>query len=256
MLKSPKFNAIKLAMLIALASTLVFNFLPLESYESPHSVFANTYLNLYPGVGIATIDGSIDPVEWANADSVTFTTEGFAEIAGTFYVMQSDTTLYLGVSLADDELSQEFWFGLYGDTIFFDFDDNNSGSLYEIGENRFVTSASTPWFNDWYFYTDDQGGYSNVDTSQPGGINNGDAMAARNNELNMYEVAYPLCSGDDYDFCLHPADIVGLRVKYFDVYRVGDELLGQAGFFPGQNLNSLVLIHLKGVKNYLPVIMK
>ena len=256
MLKSSNLYVFKKTLFIVLASILLLSFLPLGSHESPQGVFANTYPNLFPGVGIATIDGLIDPAEWANADSVSFTTEGSAQIAGTFYVMQSNTMLYLGVSLADDELNQEYWYGLYGDTIFFDFDDDNSGSLYGIGENRFISYAYTPWCEDSFFYTDDPGGYSYKDTSQPGGVNNGDGRAARNSDLNMYEVAYPLCSGDTYDFCLHPADIVGLRVKYYDIYRVGDELLGSVGFFPGQNLNSLALIHLRGVKNYLPVIMK
>lgn len=252
--KSSNFNSIKMALLIALASTLLFSFVPLESQESPRSVSANTYPDLFPGLGIATIDGLIDPVEWANADSVSFTTEGAAEISGTFYVMQSDTELYIGVSLADDELNQEYWYGLYGDTISFDFDDNNSGSLYEIGENRFSSFADTPWYFDAYFDTVE--GSSQHDTSQPGGVNNGNSRAARHSELNMYEVAYPLCSGDTYDFCLHPADIVGLRVEYTDLYRVGDDLLASVGFFPGQDLDSLVLIHLRGVKNYLPQIMK
>jgi hypothetical protein len=246
-----------MALFIFLASTLLFSFLPLESHESLRSVSANTFPSLYPGYGTATIDGSIDPAEWASADSVSFTTEGPAEISGTFYVMQSDTELYLGVSLADDEFNQEYLYGLYGDTIFFDFDDDNSGSLYGIGENRFISNAYAPWHEDSYFYTDDSGGYSYEDTSQPGGVNNGDGRAARNSDLNMYEVAYPLCSGDTYDFCLHPADVVGLRVKYYDVYRLNEELLGQVGFFPGQNLDSLVLIHISEIKNcYLPFIMK
>jgi len=257
MRKSSNYHVIKRVLFIALAFTLIISFLPLASHESPRSVSANTYPNLFPGVGIATIDGLIDPIEWANADSVSFTTEGVAEIAGTFYVMQSDTELYLGVSLADDEFNQEYLYGLYGDTILFDFDDDNSGSLYEIGENRFISYAYSPWYKDTFFYTDDPGGYSYEDTSQPGGVNNGDGRAARNSDLNMYEVAYPLCSGDTYDFCLHPADVVGLRVKYYDIYRVGDSFLGSVGFFPGQNLDSLILIHISEVNNcYLPLIMK
>lgn len=254
--KSSIFYVIKKALFIALASTLLFSLQPLKSQESPQRVSANTYPNLFPGVGIATIDGSIDPMEWANADFVNFTTVGNAEIAGTFYVMQSDTVLYLGVSLADDELTRENFYGIIGDSIAFDFDDDNSGSLYEIGENQFVSCADTPWYGDRYFYTDDPQGSSYADTDQPGGINNGDGWVTRINDLNVYEVAIPLCSGDVYDFCLYPADIVGLRVKYYDIYRVGDDLLVDVGLFPGQDLNSLVLIHLRGVKNYLPVIMK
>jgi hypothetical protein len=257
MRKSSNSYGPKKTLFITLASTLLFSLLLLASHELPNSVYANTYPNLFPGVGIATIDGFIDPAEWANADSVSFTTEGPAEITGTFYVMQSNTMLYLGVSLADDELNQEYWYGLYGDTIFFDFDDDNSGSLYEIGENRFVSYAYSPWFSDDFFHTDNSAGFSSPDTSQPGGVNNGDARAARNSDLNMYEVAYPLCSGDSYDFCLHPADIVGLRVKYYDIYRQGDSLLASVGFFPGQNLDSLALIHVREISNnYLPLIMK
>ncbi len=175
MRKSSNSYGPKKTLFITLASTLLFSLLLLASHELPNSVYANTYPNLFPGVGIATIDGFIDPAEWANADSVSFTTEGPAEITGTFYVMQSNTMLYLGVSLADDELNQEYWYGLYGDTIFFDFDDDNSGSLYEIGENRFVSYAYSPWFSDDFFHTDNSAGFSSPDTSQPGGVNNGDA---------------------------------------------------------------------------------
>lgn len=256
MRKPSLFIIIKIALLIALASTLLFSILPFANPHSPQSASANTYPDLYPGSGVATIDGYIDPVEWANADSVSFTTAGFLEISGTFYVMQSQTELYLGVTLADDKFNEEYWYGLYGDTIFFDFDDNNSGALYEIGENRFIAHAYSPWYRDDHFYTVDPGGYSTSDISRPGGVNNGNSRAARHTDMNHFEVAYPLCSGDTYDFCLLPADVVGLRLKYYDIYRENESLLATVGYFPGQNLDSLARIHTKGFKNYLPLILK
>lgn len=250
-----KFSITSLA--VVLVSALLFGALQISSPGAPGVVSAVTYPELYPNYGVATIDGQIHDLEWAAADSVPFTTEGPTAIAGTFYVMQSQTDLYLGVKLLDDEFNQEYWYGLYGDTIFFDFDDDNSGELYDIGENRFISYAYAPWYRDDYFYKNDDGGYSYADTSaDPPGVNNGNGCAARHDDTNHYEVSFPLCSGDVYDFCLHPGDVVGLRVKYYDVYNDG-ELQAVVGFFPGQNLYSLVKIHISDFNLlYLPLILK
>lgn len=249
-------------MAVVLLSGLLFGALPPGFPASPQRVKAIASIEFFPNYGIATIDGQVGASEWSNADSAPFITDGNTHIAGTFYVMQSNTDLYIGVTLADDEFTQEDWSGLLGDTIFFDFDDDNSGELYETGENRFINYAYSPWYRDDYFRSDEDGGYSYPDTylnpQDPPGVNNGYGRAARHDDLNHYEMSFPLCSGDTYDFCLHPGDAVGLRVKYYDIYPV-DESTNNVivGYFPSQNRDELALIHISEFKLvYLPLIRK
>ena len=153
---------------------------------------ASAYL-FQPGFGTAVIDGQIESSEWAAADSHSLGLTG-SSMTGTLYVMQSATDLYLGFVVDDDEFTIGYLYGLHGDTVEIFFDDNNSGSLFEIGENKVTIQPVAPWVYDGYFYNIT--GSSEADTDQPGGVTNGEAMAARHGSDNHFELRFPLCSGD------------------------------------------------------------
>ena len=227
--------------------------IPPSAKQTP--VWASSAHLFHPGFGEATIDGNIDSSEWATADSYSLLMYNSVSSihTGTLYVMQSETDLYLGFTVDDDEFSTGYTYGLYGDTLLFQFDDNNSGALYEISENKISLAATTPWYLDAYFTN--TSGSSDDDINQPGGEANGEGMSGRHGSLNHYEVRFPLCSGDAYDFCLFSGNILGLQVKYFDVEVTLDYA---AHFYPGINLDDLVTIVIIGEKNinYFPLIMK
>lgn len=233
-----------------LLSAVLFLF---YSYQSP--VWAASAHLFHPGVGEATIDGNIEVSEWATADSYSLLMYNSVSSihTGTLYVMQSDTDLYLGFTVDDDEFTTGYTYGLYGDTLEFLFDDDNSGWLYDIYENKLTVFATTPWYRDKYFTN--TSGSSGDDESQSGGTTDGEGMSGRHGSLNHYEVRFPLCSGDEYDFCLLPEDILGLKIKYYDVEA---DLSYLSHSYPGLNNDALVTIEINGerVINYLPLIMK
>ncbi|MEA3327372.1 MAG: hypothetical protein U9R53_08700 [Chloroflexota bacterium] len=115
----------------------------------------------------------MDPNEWATADSLSLPmVNADTPLTGTFYVMQSGTDLYFGFTIDDDEYTQDpdGLFGIKGDMIALDFDDNNSGSLFEIGENKLGVFSYDPWFSDSFFYTVTGSSKSDIDD---GGVTNG-----------------------------------------------------------------------------------
>ena len=217
----------------------------------------STYL-FHPGFGNPTIDGYVDPGEWAGADSHTIDIESVS-IAGTLtatlYVMQNETDLFLGYVLNDDEFTTDYLYGIYGDTAFIEFDDNNSGALYEVNENRVSIYASSPWYHDKYFFSDTGGAYDDI--TQVGGETNGAGASGRHGDLTHYELRFPLCSGDTYDFCLSPGDVLGLRVGYYDIYMGTSELTAVIWYYPSVSTTSLVTIKLEDfLFSYLPLVVK
>jgi len=234
--------------------TLIFLLIGLiiffSSFGSTH-VFADGVPGMIPGLGVATIDGIIDPSEWSTASTynqlMTFT-EPYLD--GTIYVMQDNSSIYLGFTLDDDEFTTHYINGLYGDTLIFEFDDNNSGSLWEIGENKLSIYATDPWWVDAYFVN--VSGSSSQDTQQ-----DGIGRSSRQGNLNHYELQFPLCSGDSEDFCLSPGNVVGLRLKYYDVYPVDDSFAYVANFLPSSSTSSLITITVQDWDNiYLPLVSK
>ncbi len=135
------------------------------------------------------------------------------------------------------------------------FDDNNSGSLYEIGENKVFGFSYDPRIRDSYFYNTT--GSSNDDIND-GGVANGTAFSARHGDKNHFEISFPLCSGDTgHDFCLQPGDIVGFQIEYFDAFN-DTEFDYDTMFYPGtEDHLSLALIEIGlPCSTYLPLIIK
>jgi len=213
------------------------------------SVSANDYPALAAGFGTATIDGVIDASEWAAADSVSVQMIfSSPTLNGSLSVMQDSTNLYLGFSVDDDELSTFYWYGFYGDTLEFNFDDNNSGMLYDVGENKVILGTHDPWIEDLHFI-----GTSGTAAYDP--QTDGVGRTTRVGDENHYELSFPLCSGDANDFCLKPGDVVGVNLHYNDIYADGANPL--AYLFPDEALDALVTITLMDFPSvYLPLIVR
>ncbi len=168
----------------------------------------SSYL-FHPGYGTPIIDGNVETNEWAAADTYTQVMFGSdTGLTGTLYVLQDRENLYLGFIIDDDELTLGDWYGLLGDTLEIDFDDNNSDTLFEVGENRVTIDAVTPYRDAHFVNTS---GSSLEDAQQDGNGN-----LARQGSYNHFELAFPLCSGDTDDFCLTGGSILGLQITYDD----------------------------------------
>jgi len=232
----------RLALLLICVLALSFNGFGLVRADSAHLFI--------PGIGNAVIDGYIDPTEWAAADSYALTMTN-STMTGTLFVMQNKTDLYLGFTIDDNEFTTGYSSGLYGDTMQFEFDDDNSGLLYDVGENKATIFAATPFYRDAHYINTT--GSSTADTTV-GGEENGEGLSARHGDKNHFELRFPLCSGDSYDFCLSPGSIVGLRIKYYDMVPDNGGFVYSAHLYPGGELTSLVTIQLFALYSYLPLI--
>jgi len=212
---------------------------------------------LTAGPGAVTIDGYVDPSEWSSAGSHTSILQNTnPEISGTLYVMQDSSNLYLGFTIADDELTSITtpYYGLYGDTLQFRFDDNNSGLLFEVGENTVSIIPISPFVRDAYFVNIT--GSSALDTSD-GGENNGIGMLARHADLNHFELSFPICSGDAHDFCLGTNSLFGVNLGYIDMYPITDGVDYKEYGFPYGSFTSLLQIQLIEVSQiYLPLVQR
>lgn len=240
--------------------SLVLLLLSTSAFQSNHFiqyVSANSQPLFHPGYGTATIDGYIDPVEWATADSLSLPMySADTPLTGTFYVMQTATDLYFGFTIDDDEFTLDSvgkW-GIYGDILTIDFDDNNNGTLFEAGENKFSVYSYDPWSWDAYFTGT---GESSSEDTNGGGANNGTGMSARHADKNHFEARFPLCSGDTgFDFCLQPGDTLGFRLEYQDAYLAPEFSLDNM-YYPGtEGFYSLALIETGDFHIYLPLILK
>jgi hypothetical protein len=225
-------------------------------YQSP--VWAESAHLFHPGIGEAVIDGSIGVGEWSEADAYTLQLSSASSTIfhGTLYVMQSSTDIYLAFNVNDDELTMGYIYGLYGDTLIFDFDDNNSGSLYQENENQVTIFAADPGYADNYYY--EVTGASQLDTTIAGGTIDGQGDVDRHDFYNQYELRFPLCSGDEKDFCLYPGDILGLRIQYCDVFPIAEGFDLDVYSYPNNLNTSLVTIEIADVDTYtyLPLILK
>ncbi|PKO12063.1 MAG: hypothetical protein CVU39_25940 [Chloroflexi bacterium HGW-Chloroflexi-10] len=226
------------------AAVFVFN-----SSATIHKVSASDDPALAAGFGTAAIDGVIDPTEWAAADVASIQMIFSSPyLNGSLYVMQDSTNLYLGFTVDDDELSTFYWYGFYGDTLEINFDDNNSGTLYDVGENKVILGAYDPWIEDLHFIGTT--GTAAFDPQQ-----DGEGRATRVGDKNHYELSFPLCSGDIHDFCLEPGDVAGLQLQYNDIYADGAAPL--AYLFPDDQLDALVTITLMEYPSiFLPLIVR
>ncbi len=170
-------------------------------------------------------------------------------LTGTLYVMQDWENLYLGFIINDDELTVGDWYGILGDTLEINFDDDNSGALYEVGENKITVDSVTPFWDAHYVNTS---GGSSVDTQQ-----DGQGYLTRQGGTNHVELAFPLCSGDSDDFCLTGGDVLGLQLQYndYDTLTAVPTPPPDGSRMPGLEDYELMTIEIQSFNNtFLPLI--
>jgi hypothetical protein len=182
--------------------------------------------------GRPTIDGNVSSVEWTNAVTMTtqMVTGSAPPFTTTLHILNSANYLYMGFTINDDEFSTHAEYLPEGDTFLTIFDNDNSGSVYELNNHVIALSAGDPQYEDRYIYNLPG---SNDSDLVGGGTADGQGAASRVGDLNHFEMKFPLCSGDTLDFCLHPSDVVGFRLEYLDAE--GDGSFGSSQFFPGSS---------------------
>ncbi len=202
-----------------------------------------------PACGMATIDGRVDPQEWSSASSETFqmiTVSTADPLTATLYVMNSAKYLYIGITINDDEFSEQAKWLPGGDTFRIDFDNDHSGSLFALWDDVLNIAAGFPQFDDRCIYGGTNPSSSGADVDY-GGRFNGAGAANRAGELNHFEMRHPLCSGDELDFCLHPGDLVGFRLEYLD--GEGPDVFNGSHFFPDREDTSIADIMIAPCSN-------
>jgi hypothetical protein len=198
----------------------------------PRHVSAHSGDIFGPACGEATIDGHVDPAEWSSASSQTFQMNSpniATPLTATLNVMNSADTLYLGITINDDEFSTYAEFLPAGDGFRIDFDNDHGGSLFTLNDDVLTLSAGLPQFSDNYIYVVVT--QSTENDALGGGTSDGAGAANRVGDLNHFELEHPLCSGDSLDYCLHPGDTIGFRLEYLDAQ--GDGSFGGTLLFPG-----------------------
>lgn len=233
-------------MIIVMAVTLSLIFTPFQQTM----VSATSFYDFIPGYGTPTIDGNVEVSEWAEADSYTQVMVGSTTgLTGTLYVLQDWENLYLGFIIDDDELTVGDWYGILGDTLEINFDDDNSGSLYEVGENKISIDSVTPIRDAHYVNTS---GGSSADTQL-----DGQGLLVRQSGTNHFELAFPLCSGDTDDFCLTGGDTLGLQLQYndYDTLTAEPTPAPDGSRLPGLEVYELVTIEIQNFyASFLPII--
>jgi hypothetical protein len=256
----PTWLWISIAIALAALAILVFNLHP-----SPDPVSAHASDTFGPACGAATIDGIIDPDEWASAASQTFqmvNPGGGDSFTATLYVMNSGYYLYMGITINDDEFSTHGDYLPYGDMLRIDFDNDHGGILFAVGDDVLYGYAGSHQFDDMFILGDPQPTYSIYDTDYGGEVN-GLGAAKRVGSLNHFELRHPLCSGDELDFCLAPSGSslgdVGFRLEYMDAQADGST--GSAQFYPAFSDTAIADIALGTCSAvdlfiYLPLLQK
>ena len=209
---------------------LVFVFLTLVLENNTTSVLAHSGELFNAGCGMPTIDGSVSIIEWSNAATMTVqmtSSSSTPPFTTTLYIMNSANYLYMGITINDDEFSPIGEYLPTGDVFVIIFDNDNSGSVHELGNNVVTLSAGIPTYADNYIYNLPQSSQSDI---LGGGTLDGEGSTSRMNDLNHFEMKFPLCSGDTLDFCLDPTDVVGFRLEYLDAE--GNGSFGGSQYFP------------------------
>ncbi len=210
--------------------------------------------------GIPVVDGNVSSIEWSNAATMSIqmiNPSAAPPFTTTLYLMNSANYLYMGITINDDEFST---YGNYlpeGDVFIIVFDNDHSGTLFDLENNVTALAAGIPQFEDRYIYNATGSNQSDI---LGGGTSDGQGATSRVNDLNHFEMKFPLCSGDNLDFCLDPTDIVGFRLEYLDAE--GDGSFGGSQLFPGTTDTSqadIVIGECTSVSDifaYLPFIKK
>jgi hypothetical protein len=227
--------------------------------HSTGSVSAHPEDSYGPACGAATIDGIINQDEWSSASTQTYQmipSGGAVDpFTATLYVMNSGYYLYMGVTINDDEFSTSGTWLPQGDMIRIDFDNDHNGSLFALNDDSLAVQAGLPQFDDWFIRID----HTASSDADYGGSSDGTGAASRVGDLNHFELRHLLCSGDELDFCLHPASIVGFRLEYLDAQADGS--FGGSQYYPGNTDTSIADIVIgtctaPDLYIYLPLLRK
>ena len=169
-----------------------------------------------------TINGEIVDSEWQQAASSSFTVSiGGNPYAGTFYVMNDATNLYIAIKIADDDFNT----GAQPDGVMIYFDNDNDGT-YESGEDSIEQSAGATGFLDRFL---DSFPTVKRDTDAAGGTNDGSGACAAHGGYNHFELSHPLNSADDaHDFSLSLLNTVGFTIGCRD----GPVIIDGVGSWP------------------------
>ncbi len=156
-----------------------------------------------------SIDGDIVASEWQTAASSTFSlTIGGNPYAGTLYIMNDATNLYLAVAIADPTFSPD----PTPDAVAFYFDNNHNG-IYQPGEDSVAQYSGVTGFRDRFLQAIPTMG---IDVAL-GGTTDGSGACAAHAGNNHFEISHPLNSFDDaHDFSLGPLSTVGFTMGYAD----------------------------------------
>jgi len=178
----------------------------LQAVVAPNGHAASVSLS---GFGTATIDGKLDPAEWAAAGRAEFLVnlpEGGTS-AGTVFVMNDANNLYFAVRFARAFADQ-------GNNANFTFDNNHNGVMFENGDDQIFFSTSQG-FSDWFRSNQpacppgSMPGCWGLGDAGYGGTNDGAGAFRNDGAFSTYEFAHPLKSGDVHDFSLAPGSVVG-----------------------------------------------
>ncbi|MEJ2216357.1 MAG: hypothetical protein P8099_07055 [Gemmatimonadota bacterium] len=190
------------------------------------------------GYGTPTIDGTMEPGEWACANTYPFTANlsGGSGTPATLYWMNDGTNLYLAVSVVRDQSDKVA-------SLRFDFDHNGDGTL-AASNDAFGVENGDNFFDQ--FLTDkcinrSQAGCGEDDTADtPAGTKDGDGAIGYDGTHLVYELWHPLASGDaGHDFTLAAGDSIGT----FLTLQIGNGANGNTQI-PG--FRDWMKIHIKG----------
>jgi hypothetical protein len=166
-----------------------------------------------------TIDGTLSPGEWVDADTADFTLSYCAESHDvTLHVKNDHDYLYLAVVVRDEEYSDLT--EMYHDFANFYFDNDNDATT-DVGEDGLAIRFDNTIFEDT-FNPIGVNGWSYSDTSD-GGTNDFDGAVTHTNPVPdgvgdyTFEYRHPLDSADNaHDFSLGEGDTVGFRFSFPD----------------------------------------
>ena len=148
-----------------------------------------------PGFGSATIDGVLDPGEWADAGTATIAVNTLSggTVPGTLYVMNDGVKLYLALQFGATAL---------GNSAAFEFDNDRSGYLSD-GDDGIIINPDIGFY-DLVRVAVGNELHSYFDTTL-GGTNDGAGAFSNGAGATVYEFSHPLNSSDDlHDFSLSP----------------------------------------------------
>jgi hypothetical protein len=239
----------------------VFFTLLINVFEtSSINVKADTEDVISSSCGIPIIDGKVNALEWSAATTMAIpmvTAGPTTTLTTNLYVMNSANYLYMGLTIDDDEFTELGQYLPEGDEFVIIFDNDHTGSVYDLNNNVVALSAGEPKYEDRYIYN--VSGSNQADT-EGGGTADGTGMTGRSSDLNHFEMKFPLCSGDTLDFCLSSTDVIGFRLEYLDAEGNGD--FGGSHYYPDTGSTSqadLVIGTCTAIKDmfvYLPLIVK